>query len=90
MGTLRRRRGKRQRGGGRREPAAAAAGPAQEALPGVAGRGEPTSEDWFLSFRTQLGWAEAGFSEKAGRAPSWSLAKVLPGEGQDVLRVLPQ
>lgn len=58
--------------------------------PAWRGRGEPTSEDWFLSFWIQLGWAEAGFSEKAGRAPSWSLAKVLPGEGQDVLRVLPQ
>lgn len=58
--------------------------------PASLGRGGPTSADWFLSFRTQLGWAEAGFSERAGRAPSWSLAKVLPGEGQDVLRVLPQ
>lgn len=64
--------------------------PRRPCLAWPAGRGEPTSEDWFLSFRIQLGWAEAGFSEKAGRAPSWSLAKVLPGEGQDVLRVLPQ
>lgn len=33
---------------------------------------------------SELPGSEAVFSERAGRAPGWSLARVLAGEGQDV------
>lgn len=49
------------------------AGPAPEALPGAA--------EERLRQRTQPGWVRAG---SPGRAPSWALAKLLPGEGQHV------
>lgn len=65
-------------GGGRRDPAAGAAQPAQEALPGMAKEGLRQRTGFWLPD------SEAVFSERGGRAPSWSLARVLPGEDQDV------